>query len=99
MVDSMWGVNERPGTPDGAPGLGAEHDPEDLVEVLPQAAATRPAVATRVTLLIVDKRDPRPLIPDCKRIRPVPSEPDPPLATPPVPVATSAARISTHSTS
>ncbi len=99
MVDAMSVVNELTVTPEGTPGFEMEPDPDEPVDVLPQAAATRPAVATRVTLLIVDKRDPRPLIPDCKRIRPVPSEPDPPLATPPVPVATSAAHISTHSTS
>jgi hypothetical protein len=97
MVDAMSVENELTVTPEGTPGFEADPELEEPVEVLPQAAATRPAVATRVTRLIVDKPwDPWPLIPCCKRIRPVPSEPDPPFATPPVPVATSAAHTSTH---
>jgi hypothetical protein len=97
MVDAMSVENELTVTPEGTPGFETVPEPEEPVDVLPQAAARRPAVATRVTLLAFDKRwDPWPLIPVCKRIRPVPSEPDPPLATPPVPVATSAAHTSTH---
>jgi hypothetical protein len=80
IVALMSVPNEVTVIPDGTPGFEGPDPPEVLGELLPQAAATRPAVATRVTLLIFDKRDPRPLKPVCKRIRPVPSEPDPPLS-------------------
>ena len=71
-------VNELTVTPDGTPGFETAPEPEVLVDVLPQAAATSAAPPTTVTRLNFDRRwDPRPLIPSCKRIRPLPSKPEP----------------------
>src|SRR5580658_2828034 len=79
MVDAMSVVNELTEMPDGTPGLATAAELEvPPVEVLPQAATTRAAVPTRVSLLAFDRsRSPRPLIPSCKCIRALPSKPDP----------------------
>src|SRR4029077_9507856 len=91
MVDAMSGVKALTVMLDGTPGVVAV-DPPDGVEVLPHAAATSAPAPTRVSLPILDRsRGPRPLIPSCKCIRPLPSIPNPPFATPPAPGAKSAA--------
>jgi hypothetical protein len=64
--------------PDGTPGFEAAAELEVPVELLPQAAATRAAAPTTVSRLTFDRSwDPRPLIPSCKRIRPLPSNTEP----------------------
>ena len=76
IVDAMSVVNALTVTPDGTPGF-VTAEPVLPVDVLPQAAATSAAPPTRVTRLNFDRPwDPRPLIPSCKRIRPLPSEPE-----------------------
>src|SRR5580700_8748894 len=92
-------VKELVEMPDGTPGFDAVllPPPDD---VLPQAAATRAAEATSVIRPIFDRsRDPWPLIPFRKRIRPVPSVPDHcHLRRFFAPVAIGAAHISAHLT-
>jgi len=65
-------------TPDGTPGFETVPEPEVPVDVLPQATATSAAPPRTVTRLNFDRPwDPRPLIPSCKPIRPLPSNREP----------------------
>jgi hypothetical protein len=76
---------------DGTPGFVADELPAG-VEVLPQAAATRAAAPTKLSLLAFENFwDPRPLTASCNRIRALSSTGNPLSATPSAPVATSVA--------
>src|ERR1017187_663848 len=78
IVDAMSVLNALTVTPDGTPGFETAPEPDVPVDVLPQATAISAAPPTTVTRLNFDRPwDPRPLIPSCKRIRPLPSNREP----------------------